>query len=91
MITLAMAESKVTGSCLCGTTTYTIEGKPQLMSVAGVLTDQIMSGFCHCRMCQRASSSSHMNMVGFKKTDVTWTSSPSEYQSSPKAKRLFCR
>ena len=80
-----MKDGTLTGRCLCGATSYTIVGKLQRE------VDQITSCFCHCRMCQRASSAPVIANVGFDKIDVKWNSRPSEYESSSRARRLFCR
>ena len=31
-----------------------------------------------------------MTFIGWNTAEVTWACSPTEYQSSPEAKRLFC-
>ena len=77
-------EGPLTGKCLCGKLSYTIAGRPQLDG------DTIHCTFCHCTMCQRVSGSPMMTFVGWNTSEVTWACSPTEYQSSPEAKRLFC-
>jgi hypothetical protein len=49
---------KITGRCLCGAVTYSINGQPLGM------------GQCHCKDCQRASGTGHMSLARFKKDDV---------------------
>jgi hypothetical protein len=70
--------SEATGGCLCGAVRYRATG------IMG-------AGYCHCRMCQKASGA----------PVVAWTSVPAEgfailagtltaYRSSAKALRHFC-
>jgi hypothetical protein len=69
---------ELTGGCLCGAVRY---------RAAGIMG----AGYCHCRMCQKASGA----------PVVAWTSVPAEgftilagtptaYRSSAKAFRHFC-
>lgn len=67
------------GGCLCGAVRYTVTKAP------------IDSGYCHCRMCQRASGaplqvSAEIPIDGFAFT----RGSPKTYRSSFKAVRHFC-
>src|SRR5262245_11032370 len=54
-----MANVQITGRCLCGAVTYSINGQPLGM------------GQCHCKDCQRASGTGHLSLARFKKDDVT--------------------
>lgn len=47
---------------------------------------------CHCRMCQKATGNFFGALVGVAYTDFQWTrGEPSEFHSSAKARRGFCR
>ncbi len=46
---------------------------------------------CHCRMCQRATGSVSIAFKNLKKADVEWKSEPDWFQSSPIARRPYCR
>ena len=75
-----MAElEKKTGGCQCGAVRYRAEIDP----------DQAY--LCHCRMCQRATGGVSIAFIGLPKLRMTWESGPDWYQSSPIAKRPFCR
>jgi hypothetical protein len=74
----ASMPQELTGGCLCGAVRYRATG------IAG-------AGYCHCRMCQKASGA----------PVVAWTSvpvdgftilegEPTEFRSSAKAFRHFC-
>src|SRR5262245_54738217 len=54
-----MTNMRITGRCLCGAVTYSINAQPLGM------------GQCHCKDCQRASGTGHMSLARFKKDDVT--------------------
>jgi len=49
-----MSEVLTTGECLCGQVTYTITGDPLRMAQ------------CHCKDCQRATGTGHVNNAFFK-------------------------
>ena len=49
----------ITGGCLCGRVRYTLRGEPAL------------SGFCHCRNCQRYTGSSFETFVAYPSDAVT--------------------
>jgi hypothetical protein len=46
---------------------------------------------CHCRMCQRATGSVSIAFKSMREADVEWASEPDWYQSSPIARRPYCR
>ncbi|HMO77628.1 MAG TPA: GFA family protein [Candidatus Paceibacterota bacterium] len=69
------------GSCLCGSVTY---------SFTAEINDY---GYCHCRMCRKASGSAHSANVSIDNTTFK-TEDPNqyikEYVSSPGTHRFFC-
>lgn len=69
----------MTGGCQCGRIRYT----------AQVADDEAY--LCHCRMCQRATGGVSIAFKNVARADVTWEREPDWYQSSPVAKRPFCR
>jgi hypothetical protein len=73
-----MAEQK-SGGCACGRIRYT----------ATVEDDEAY--LCHCRMCQRASGSVSLALKNMKAADVDWETHPDWYDSSPIARRPYCR
>lgn len=73
-----MAMKDFEGGCLCGAVRYK----------ASTL---IGAGYCHCRMCQKASGAPVVAWCGAPLAAFTWTKGkPKEYRSSPKAFRVFC-
>lgn len=67
------------GGCLCGSVRYRISGPPHV------------AGYCHCRMCQRASGAPVVPWLIVASADFAWTAGPPRvYRSSPGAERLFC-
>src|SRR5689334_19420272 len=48
-----MAETRITGGCLCGALRYEVSGEPG------------SAGFCFCRDCQRASGSGFIPFMNF--------------------------
>jgi len=46
---------------------------------------------CHCRMCQRATGSVSIAFKNVKQADVDWACEPDWYDSSPIARRPYCR
>jgi hypothetical protein len=69
----------LTGGCLCGALRYSLSETPG------------DAGYCHCRLCQRASGSPAMAFGTVPLTAVTWEEgSPSRYRSSDLAERWFC-
>jgi hypothetical protein len=75
---MAMAE-EMTGGCACGRIRYT----------ATVHDDEAY--LCHCRMCQRATGSVSIAFKNVKQAEVDWQREPDWYESSPIAKRPYCR
>jgi hypothetical protein len=71
---------KVTGGCLCGAVRY--EAEVYLKT----------AHYCHCRMCQRSSGAPAEIGVTVKPGSLAFTTDePTYYQSSPFARRGFCR
>ena len=69
-----------TGGCLCGAVRYEVSEPPQ------------KSGYCHCRMCQKASGAPCTVGVYFAKQALRITrGQPTFYRSSNVAERGFCR
>jgi hypothetical protein len=68
----------MTGGCQCGRVRYAAE----------VENDDAY--LCHCRMCQRATGGVSIAFKNVKQADLTWTSEPDWYHSSPIARRPFC-
>jgi len=69
----------VTGGCLCGAVRYESSKPPNLV------------GFCHCRMCQRASGGLFLVFADFPGEAFRFTSGePRYYRSSEIATRGFC-
>ena len=68
----------MTGHCLCGAVTITVEGEhdPRV-------------GACHCRMCQRWSGGLFL-CFNAKAGAVTVTGEVARYRSSAFAERAFC-
>ena len=67
------------GGCACGRIRFS----------ARVANDEAY--LCHCRMCQRATGSVSIAFKILPQSDVSWTAEPDWYQSSPIAKRPYCR
>src|SRR3954469_4196299 len=70
---------QMTGGCACGKVRYT----------AQVGDDEAY--LCHCRMCQRSTGSISIAFKNVKQADVAWDGEPDWYESSPIAKRPYCR
>src|SRR5215218_2000198 len=70
---------QMSGGCMCGRVRYT----------ATIASDDAY--LCHCRMCQRATGSVSIAFKNFPQADVRWLSGPDWYESSPIAKRSYCR
>jgi hypothetical protein len=67
------------GGCLCGAVRYRISIEPH------------GAGYCHCRMCQRATGAPVVPWLGMASDGFAWTKgTPAVYRSSPEAERLFC-
>lgn len=71
---------ELTGGCACGRVRYSVR-----------LPNDPQAYLCHCRMCQKASGSVSLAMVGVREADVRWASAPDWYRSSPIARRPYCR
>ena len=71
--------TEMTGGCACGRIRYT----------AQIASDDAY--LCHCRMCQRATGSVSIAFTNVKKGDVAWSQEPDWYESSPIARRPYCR
>ncbi|MEO7277942.1 MAG: GFA family protein [Sphingomicrobium sp.] len=67
------------GGCACGRVRFT----------AQVHDDDAY--LCHCRMCQRATGSVSIAFKQVKDEEIEWASGPDWYQSSPIARRPYCR
>lgn len=73
------AAADMTGGCACGRIRYTAK------------IDNSDAYLCHCRMCQRSTGSISIAFKGVKRADVAWEHEPDWYDSSPIAKRPYCR
>ena len=68
------------GGCLCGRVRFR------------VAAPAIDTGYCHCRMCQKNSGAPVVAWATFPAAHFAWTAeAPATYQSSPDARRQFCR
>ena len=75
-----MAEtSNMQGGCACGKVRFEAE------------IDDDEAYLCHCRMCQRATGSVSIAFKNVKQAKTRWLSGPDWYESSPIAKRPYCR
>ncbi|MBA3526282.1 MAG: GFA family protein [Pseudomonadota bacterium] len=70
---------EMTGGCACGRVRF---------SARIADSDAYL---CHCRMCQRATGSVSIAFKSIKRADVDWVSGPDWYESSPIARRPYCR
>jgi hypothetical protein len=69
----------IEGGCLCGAVRYRISSAPH------------DAGYCHCRMCQRATGAPVVPWLTMASDGFAWTrGTPAVYRSSPGAVRLFC-
>lgn len=76
---MAKSSLQLDGGCLCGAVRYRIDG------------NLIDSGYCHCRMCQRASSAPVVAWMTVKAASFRYvTGEVRAHRSSAKAKREFC-
>ena len=73
-----MAE-QMTGGCACGRVRYTATVEPN------------EAYLCHCRMCQKSTGSISIAFVNAKLDQLSWNGEPDWYDSSPIAKRPYCR
>ena len=69
----------MSGGCACGRVRFT----------ARIGSDEAY--LCHCRMCQRATGSISIAFKNVRQADVAWESGPDWYDSSPIARRPYCR
>ena len=70
---------EVRGGCACGRVRYTAQ-----------INDRD-AYLCHCRMCQRATGSISIAFKNVKQADVKWEQQADWYDSSPIARRPYCR
>ena len=68
-----------TGHCLCGATRLRAEG--EVHSV----------GHCYCRMCQQSSGALAVTWATFPIESVSLEGELRWYESSPRARRAFCK
>lgn len=72
-----------TGRCLCSQVRYEARGEPEY------------AGFCHCRDCQRATSTGHSCYIGFRRDAVTifgeTAAFPLKADSGATSLRHFCQ
>jgi hypothetical protein len=73
-----MAE-QMAGGCACGRVRFTVTQEPE------------EAYLCHCRMCQRATGSVSIAFASFKLDHIAWDGEPDWYDSSPIARRPYCR
>ena len=67
------------GGCLCGKVRYRVEGPP------------LRVGYCHCRMCQRASGAPLVAWIGWPAERFALIrGEPASFASSAKGVRSFC-
>ncbi|HEX9932770.1 MAG TPA: GFA family protein [Allosphingosinicella sp.] len=71
--------AEMTGGCACGRIRYRAQ------------VDDDEAYLCHCRMCQRATGSVSIAFKTLKKADVEFERQPDWYESSPIARRPYCR
>jgi len=69
----------MTGGCACGAVRFEAE------------VDSDDAYLCHCRMCQRVTGSVSIAFKNLPQSSVRWLSGPDWYESSPIAKRSYCR
>lgn len=70
---------EMAGGCACGRVRFTAR------------IDDYEAYLCHCRMCQRATGSVSIAFKNLKAANVNWESGPDWYDSSPIARRPYCR
>ena len=69
----------MTGGCACGAVRFEAE------------VDSDEAYLCHCRMCQRSTGSVSIAFKNLPQSKVRWLSGPDWYDSSPIARRPYCR
>ena len=67
------------GGCACGKVRFEATVKPA------------EAYLCHCRMCQRSTGSLSIAFVNAMLDQVRWDGEPDWYDSSPIARRPYCR
>ena len=75
----AIAGETMAGGCACGRVRFT----------ALIADDEAY--LCHCRMCQRATGSVSIAFKQVRQDDLAWETEPDWYDSSPIARRPYCR
>ena len=70
---------QMSGGCACGRVRYTATVEPH------------EAYLCHCRMCQRSTGSVSIAFVNAKLDAMSWQGEPDWYESSPIARRPYCR
>ena len=73
--------SMYSGSCLCGSISYRIEGELSEF------------GYCHCQSCRKASGSAYGANIGVARSDLRLEDPKhhlKEFESSPGKIRTFC-
>ena len=74
-----MQESNWKGRCLCGATTWQIEGAPNWQC------------YCHCDDCRRNCAAPVVAWLGVWSKHFRWTGAePRAYESTPGTHRYFC-
>jgi hypothetical protein len=73
------AAQRVSGGCACGRVRYTAQ------------VDDFDAYLCHCRTCQRSTGSISIAFKNLKAANVSWETEPDWYDSSPIARRPYCR
>ncbi len=74
-----MGDPILSGGCLCGAVRYSVSGRP------------VDCGYCHCRICQRASGAPLVAWATVPAECLTITAGvPQAYASSAHALRQFC-
>ena len=72
-------KKKIEGGCLCGAVRYACQQAP------------VDIGYCHCRMCQRASGAPVVAWAEFRLKAFSYTQGATRtFQSSTDAQREFC-
>ena len=74
-----MDPETMAGGCACGRIRYSAR------------VDNDDAYLCHCRMCQRATGSISIAFKQVKRADLAWDTEPDWYDSSPIARRPYCR
>ena len=71
--------ASMTGGCACGRVRYRVR------------IEDDDAYLCHCRMCQKATGGVSIAFKNVKKAAVGWECEPDWYESSPIARRPYCR